>query len=136
MLYQAEIKEQLPSDVLRDVRKQGWIPSASRLGEPPGEVAEYATRLVEGVQNHAAEIDGLISQHADHWSLDRMPVVDKNLLRIAAFELFWTPDVPAAVVINEAVEMAKALSTDDSGRFINGVMGRLVELRAEGGSPG
>ena len=96
--------------------------------EPPTvEALSYATRLVEGVQEHSAEIDTHIGRYADRWALDRMPVVDRSLLRLAVFELLWMHDVPVAVVINEAVEIAKALSTEDSGRFINGLLGRIAE---------
>ncbi len=90
-------------------------------------VISYASILVEGVQEHAASIDERITRYAEHWALDRMPVVDRNLLRVAIFELLWMAEVPTAVVINEAVELAKSLSTEDSGRFINGVLGRLAQ---------
>jgi transcription antitermination protein NusB len=83
--------------------------------------------LVEGVQANQADIDALIATHADRWALSRMPVVDRNVLRMALFELLWCDDVPPAVAINEAVELAKSLSTEDSGRFINGLLGRIAE---------
>ena len=82
------------------------------------------------MQAHQADIDALITTHADRWALNRMPVVDRNLLRIALFELLWCDDVPVPVAINEAVELAKALSTEDSGRFVNGLLGRIAEERA------
>lgn len=94
---------------------------------PAGDVVEYATRLVAGVQEQCAHIDARIARYSDRWALDRMPVVDRNLLRIALFELLWVPDVPVPVVINEAVELAKSLSTEDSGRFINGILGRASD---------
>lgn len=110
-------------------RRQGW--SLALDGEssaaPADATVSYASRVVEGIQEHSADIDRLISDSADRWALDRMAVVDKNILRLAVFELFWIEDVPAAVVINEAVELAKCFSTEDSGRFINGILGRLVE---------
>lgn len=111
-------------------RQQGWSLLAvddSPVQLPPGDVVEYATRLVEGVQKHSADIDARIARYSDRWALDRMPVVDRNLLRLALFELLWVPDVPVPVVINEAVEMAKSLSTEDSGRFINGILGRASD---------
>lgn len=92
----------------------------------------YATKLVEGVQEHAPEIDALIDKSAERWAIDRMPIVDKNLLRMGVFELLWLPDVPTAVVINEAVELAKSLSTDESGRFVNGVLGRIAQEGRKG----
>jgi N utilization substance protein B len=78
---------------------------------------------------HAARIDELIEEHASGWSLDRLPDVDRAVLRMAVFELLWVDDVPDAVVIDEAVELAKSLSTDDSPAYVNGVLGGIV--RAE-----
>jgi N utilization substance protein B len=82
----------------------------------------YAEEVVRGVDARSAEIDGLISSHAKGWTLERMPVLDRTLLRIAVWELLGRLDVPVAVVISEAVELAKRYSTDDSGRFVNGVL--------------
>ena len=96
---------------------------------PSDEIVDYATKLIEGVQEHAPEIDRLIDKSAERWALERMPVVDRNLLRMGAFELLWMADVPTAVVINEAVELAKSLSTDESGRFVNGILGRIAQER-------
>ena len=134
MLYQAEIRDQLPTEALSLQRRQSWsvtLPDQDgETQEPPTEeTVAYATRLIEGVQEHAPEIDALIDKSAERWAIERMPVVDKNLLRIGAFELLWMPDVPTAVVINEAVELAKSLSTDESGRFVNGILGRIAQER-------
>jgi N utilization substance protein B len=93
------------------------------------EAVAYAEAVVHGVQSHQADIDALIARYADRWAIQRMPVVDRTLLRIALYELLWRDDIPVAVAINEAVELAKELSTDDSGRFINGLLGRVVEDR-------
>ena len=116
-------------------RREGWsltLPDFDKGSQdlPTEEVVAYATKLVEGVQEHAPEIDRLIDKSADRWALERMPVVDKNLLRMGVFELLWMADVPTAVVINEAVELAKSLSTEDSGRFVNGILGRIAETRS------
>jgi N utilization substance protein B len=132
VLYQAEIREQLPTEALSLQRREGWsVTLPEDGGVPPGTptqpAVDYATRLVEGVQEHAAQIDDLIDRYADRWAIDRMPVVDKNLLRLGVFELLWMPEVPVAVAINEAVELAKSLSTDDSGRFVNGILGRVAD---------
>ena len=86
----------------------------------------YAVSLVRGVESRAAEIDALISAHAKGWTIDRMPVMDRTLLRMAIFELLGEPDLPVAVVISEAVELAKRYSTEDSGRFVNGVLSAVV----------
>jgi len=93
-------------------------------GNPP--VPEHTVRLVEGVAEHSARIDALIDAHASNWSIDRLPDVDRAILRMAVYELLWADDVPDAVVIDEAVELAKALSTDDSPGYVNGVLGAIL----------
>jgi N utilization substance protein B len=97
------------------------------LGSPP--VPGYAADLVRGVSTHAARIDELISQYAQGWTLDRMPAVDRNVLRIGVYELLWADDVPDAVAINEAVLLAQDLSTDASPAFVNGLLARIAELK-------
>jgi N utilization substance protein B len=93
---------------------------------------DYTCRLVEGVAVHGDEIDALLRKYSEHWALERMPVVDRTLLRMSTFELGWVTEVPAAAVITEAVELAKQYSTKDSGRFVNGLLARLAEqLRGE-----
>jgi N utilization substance protein B len=140
VLYEAEIRDMLPLEALSARRREGWVlraaPDDEALQkEPTDEVLGYALKLVEGVQAHQAAIDSLIAAYADRWAIERMPVVDRNLLRISLYELLWSDDVPVAVAINEAVELAKTLSTDDSGRFINGILGHVVEdRRARNGS--
>jgi N utilization substance protein B len=101
-------------------------------GNPP--VPEHTVRLVEGVAEHAARIDALIDAHASNWSIDRLPDVDRAILRMAVYELLWADDVPDAVVIDEAVELAKALSTDDSPAFVNGVLGAILAAEVPTGS--
>ena len=95
-----------------------------RLPVPPG--AAWSLTLVEGVEDHRPELDELIAAHARNWTLERMPAIDRNLLRLALYELKDRPDVPAAVVIDEAVELAKRFSTDDSGRFVNGMLSAIA----------
>jgi N utilization substance protein B len=97
------------------------------LGEPP--VQEYAVELVEGVAAHRERIDQLLSEYAEGWTIERMPGVDRAVLRVGMFELLWRPDVPDAVAIDEAVELAKSLSTDESPRFVNGVLARVLRDR-------
>ncbi len=138
VLYDSEIRGRLPMESLEERRRAGWsLPEGDggeeeALVDPPPETAVYAARLVEGIQERAADIDSLIVEYVDRWAIQRMPVIDRNLIRIGVFELLWEKDIPVAVVINEAVELAKSLSTDDSGRFINGVLGRVA--REEVGS--
>jgi N utilization substance protein B len=102
----------------------GTLADRLAVNDPP--VHAYTVQLVEGVAANAERIDALIAEHAKGWTLDRMPVVDRNLLRIAAFEITEVDDVPAAVAIAEAVELAKDLSTDDSAGFINGVLSAIA----------
>lgn len=89
----------------------------------------YATLLVEGVVEHADRLDALIAEHAVGWTLDRMPTVDRNLLRIGAFEILYCDDVPDQVAMSEAVELARDLSTDESPRFVAGLLGRIAQTK-------
>jgi transcription antitermination protein NusB len=96
----------------------------------------FAEDLVVGVASEQARIDSLISFHAIGWAMDRMPVVDRALLRMGTYELLAHPDVPTAVIISEAVDLATQYSTDESGRFINGVLAAIAtEARGEAASP-
>lgn len=97
------------------------------LGSPP--VPGYAADLVRGVTVHTARIDELISQYAEGWTLDRMPAVDRNVLRIGIYELLWADDVPDAVAISEAVLLAQDLSTEASPAFVNGLLARIAKLK-------
>jgi len=118
VLYEADLRRSDPLAVLRDRVADGTPP-----------VPDHSVRLVEGVVEQQARIDELIEAHASGWSLDRLPDVDRAILRMAVYELLWVDDVPDAVVIDEAVELAKTLSTDDSPSYVNGVLGGIV--RAE-----
>jgi N utilization substance protein B len=100
---------------------------AERLAQATPTVAEYTVTLVEGVVAHRSRIDELIQTYAVGWTLERMPAVDRNLLRIGTFELLWSDDVPDGVVLSEAVNLARTLSTDDSPSFVNGVLAKLLE---------
>ncbi|HEV8540576.1 MAG TPA: transcription antitermination factor NusB [Nitrospiraceae bacterium] len=104
----------------------------------PEEIKSFAERLVAGVGANRAELDKLIGAHATNWKVSRMPVVDRNILRGALYELLWMPDVPAKVTVNEAIELAKRFADEDTKKFVNGVLdkilkedGRLQEKRAE-----
>ena len=133
VLYEAEIRDSLPSQAFEARERDGWVVAVGDedvIG-PPSEVTpealQYGRKLVDGLLVTHAEIDGLLVTHADRWAIDRMPVVDRTILRLAVFELLWGGDVPVPVAINEAVELAKELSTEDSGRFVNGLLGRIAE---------
>ncbi|MBV8980705.1 MAG: transcription antitermination factor NusB [Acidimicrobiia bacterium] len=112
LLYEADTKTVAPSAILADF---------------PIEPDPFAADLVAGVGEHQAEIDDLIRRFARDWTIDRMPVVDRNLLRIGIYELLQRPDVPTAALISEAVELARRYSTEESGRFVNGMLGRIAE---------
>ena len=117
LLYEADAKATSPDEVL-----------ASLDLEPEA----FAADLVRGVGEHQAEVDELIRRFAKGWTLERMPVIDRTLLRMAIFELAHHPEIPTGAIISEAVALAKEYSTDDSGRFVNGMLGRIAEeLRPE-----
>ncbi|SHE97632.1 NusB antitermination factor [Streptoalloteichus hindustanus] len=119
-------------DVLYEADLRGVDPVtllSERIGSPEvPPINDYTVTLVEGVTAHRSRIDQLISEHAEGWTLPRMPAVDRAVLRLGLFELLWAGDVPDAVAIDEAVELAKQLSTDDSPRFVNGVLGRIAGI--------
>ncbi|TNC29863.1 transcription antitermination factor NusB [Mumia zhuanghuii] len=96
-------------------------------GDPP--VNPYTIELVEGVREHRDRIDALLSEYAQGWTLDRMPAVDRNLLRIGAYEVLYRDDVPDAVAVSEAANLAAELSTDESPTFVRGLLTRLVEVK-------
>ena len=105
----------------------GLLAERTAAADPP--VSEYAADLVRGVHEHAAQIDDLLTKNSDSWPLERMPAVDRNVLRIGTYELLWRDQVPDAVAISEAVALAGELSTDDSPAFVNGLLGRLLRLK-------
>jgi N utilization substance protein B len=123
VLYEADQRKTDPLVTLQDRLEQN---------DPP--VPDYAVALVQGVVANRARIDELLSTYAQDWTLDRFPAVDLQVLRIGAFELLWCADVPDEVAVSEAVELASTLSTDDSPAFVNGLLGRLLQLKPALGS--
>ncbi|GAA2631655.1 transcription antitermination factor NusB [Dactylosporangium fulvum] len=119
VLYQADLRGESRGSVLTAY--------VANLEEPKPAYLPYTVRLVEGVESHAARIDELLSSYAEGWTLDRMPVVDRNLARIAVYELLYNDEIDNPVAITEAVELAETLSTDDSPRFLNGILGRIAD---------
>jgi transcription antitermination protein NusB len=119
VLFEADLRNRPPTTVLVDY--------VARLERPLPEHLDYARGLVEGVAAHLDRIDELIGSYAEGWTIDRMPVVDRNLARIAVYELLHEDDIDDAVAITEAVELARQMSTDDSPRFLNGLLGRIAE---------
>jgi|SRR5690606_9844538 len=120
VLYEADVRGLPPTQVLESYLK--------RIEQPPPPHLSYTISLVEGVSRNLARIDELISSFAEGWTLERMPVVDRNLARIAVQELLYVDEIDDAVAISEAVELAKQMSTDDSPRFLNGVLARIAEF--------
>src|SRR5436190_7770552 len=111
LLYEAEVKGVTAADVLKDL---------------PLEPEPFAVDLVAGVWDHQPSIDALIERFAIDWTLDRMPVIDRTVLRMGTYELLHREDVPTGAILSEAVELAKRYSTEESGRFVNGVLGAIA----------
>ncbi|PFG33105.1 transcription antitermination factor NusB [Sanguibacter antarcticus] len=104
---------------------------ADRIVEPGTEssLPQYSVEIVEGVLDNVHRIDELLETYSHGWTLERMPAVDRALLRIGTWEILFNDEVPDAVAIDEAVELSRSLSTDDSPSFVNGMLGRIVELK-------
>jgi N utilization substance protein B len=111
LLYEAQAKGSSAADVLAAL---------------PVDPDPLAVLLVEGVEAQREEVDALLGEHARGWTIERMPVLDRTVMEIATFELLSRPEVPTAVVLDEAVELAKRYGTDDSGRFVNGVLSAVA----------
>jgi N utilization substance protein B len=120
VLFEAEQRQRDPLTLLAD-----------RIAHPGTEAAlpQYSVDIVEGVLAERARIDEVLSTHSHGWTLERMPAVDRALLRIGAWEILYNDDVPDAVAVDEAVELARTLSTDESPNFVNGLLGRIVDLK-------
>ncbi|MCW4459546.1 transcription antitermination factor NusB [Microbacterium sp. MPKO10] len=121
ILYSADVRQQAPADAL--------AAEAARAASEPAREASwlYARDIVDGVIESWAEIDEQIETYAQGWTIARMPAVDRAILRIGVWEILHNPDVPTGVAVNEAVESAKSLSTDESAGFVNGLLGKIAE---------
>jgi transcription antitermination protein NusB len=117
VLYEADIRGLQPLDVLTTHEAQADQP-----------MNPYTRELVEGVAAHSARIDELLSTYAQEWSLERMPAVDRNVLRLGAWEVLWG-DVPAPVALSESVTLVTSLSTEESGPFVNGLLARIAQVK-------
>lgn len=118
-------------DVLFEADQRGSDPMSTvreRSGQAQEPFAEYAFELVEGVTTHRVEIDQVLAEYAEGWTLDRMPAVDRAVLRLATYELLFVPDVPHGVAISEAVGLARDLSTDASPGFVNGLLAKVASV--------
>jgi N utilization substance protein B len=124
LLYESDIRGKSSLDLLalRGVADEG--PDARPI-------RDYTKVLVTGVDAHKRKIDELISTYAQGWDMDRLPAVDRNILRLGIYELLWQEDVPDGVAIDEALALAKELSTDESSGYIHGVLGRIASIRGD-----
>jgi len=122
ILYEADIRGTLPLDILavRDVTEEG--PDARPI-------RDYTRELITGVTDNRRKIDELIATYAQGWDMDRLPAVDRNIMRLALFEILWSPSLDDAVAIDEALSLAKELSTDESSGYIHGVLARIASLK-------
>lgn len=152
MLYQSDLGQESCERVLADFRPGDYlseekeeIPSSAPRRVPEGEqtarrgadlesALEYAKTLVRGTLDHLEQIDTLIRQQAEHWRLERMPPVDRNILRLAIYEFLFETDVPKLVILDEAIELAKEFGTEQSGRFVNGVLDGILKSHSLPGS--
>ena len=123
ILYEADIRGIPALEVL-----QSQVARRSEDGDP--ELNVYVSEIVHGVVEHGEYIDEVISTYSLGWTLPRMPAVDRSILRLACYEVLWNADVPDAVVISEAVNMAQSLSTDESSAFVNGLLARISEVKS------
>lgn len=122
LCYEAELR-----GLALDGTLEQHVESRASAGDPP--LNDYTITLVRGVLLHQAHIDATLADHSVGWTLARMPAVDRNLLRLGAYEVLFVDEVPDAVAISEAVHLARELSTDDSPTFVNGVLARIAERR-------
>jgi len=118
ILYAAELRGEEPTTALD---------RAVASGEGP--TNDYTSALVRGVVEHRPRIDELLADYSEGWTLDRMPAVDRNVLRLGVFELMWADDVPDAVAVTEAIALVRDLSTDDSPGFVNGILGNILRSK-------
>jgi N utilization substance protein B len=122
LLYETDIRgtNLLETLVARDIPADG--PDARPI-------REYTRELVNGVSDNRRKIDELITTYAQGWDMDRLPAVDRNILRLGIYEILWSTSVPTSVAIDEALDLAKELSSDDSSKYIHGVLGRIASIK-------
>ena len=122
-VFAADLRKISPLTLLDEVAEM----TADRQNQDT--IFGYAREIVQGVVDHHEEIDDLLETYSQGWALDRMPNLDRAILRVAVWEILHNPEVPDAVAVNEAVELAKELSTDDSGSFVNGLLSRISSTK-------
>jgi N utilization substance protein B len=120
LLYESDIRKGSAAELL-----------SKRVIEMEYEAREFTNELIDGIELNKRKIDELIATYAQGWDMDRMPVLDRNILRLAIFELLWSQSVPEAVAISEALELAANFSTEDSSKYINGVLSKVLEIKPD-----
>jgi len=120
LLYESDIRKASVADLL-----------FKRITEMDYEAREFTKELISGIDSNRRKIDELIATYAQGWDMDRMPVLDRNILRLAIFELLWSKTVPEAVAISEALELATSFSTEESSKYINGVLSKVLEIKPD-----
>ena len=120
LLYESDIRKGSAAELL-----------SKRVTEMEYEAREFTKELIDGIELNKRKIDELIATYAQSWDMDRMPVLDRNILRLAIFELLWSQSVPEAVAISEALELAANFSTEDSSKYINGVLSKVLEIKPD-----
>ncbi len=120
LLYESDIRKTSPQTLLNQ-----------RVTELEYVIRDFTKELIDGVESHRRKIDELITTYSQGWDMDRMPVIDRNILRLGIYELLWSESVPTSVAISEALELAQTLSTDESSKYINGVLSKVLEIKAD-----
>lgn len=120
LLYEGDIRKTSASALM-----------AQRLTDIEYVIREFTKELIDGIEANRRKIDELITTYSQGWDMDRMPVIDRNILRIGIYEVLWSKDVPEAVAISESLELAQTLSTEDSSKYINGVLSKIVEIKSD-----
>lgn len=120
LLYEGDIRKTSPSALM-----------LQRITDVEYVIRDFTKELIDGVEQNRRKIDELITTYSQGWDMDRMPVIDRNILRIGIYEVLWSKDVREAVAISEALELAQTLSTDDSSKYINGVLSKVLEIKSD-----
>jgi N utilization substance protein B len=120
LLYESDIRKTSASALM-----------LQRITDVEYVIRGFTQELIDGVEANRRKIDELITTYSQGWDMDRMPVIDRNILRLGIYEVLWSKDVPEAVAINEALELAQTLSTDDSSKYINGVLSKIIEIKSD-----
>ena len=150
IFHNFDLAEYLTREELGEKKRDGQAPPAARASRPPSREEEradylrrkrqaeeafaYAQGLVTGTIDHREQVDALIREQADNWRLERMPPVDRNVLRLAVFEMLYETDTPKLVIVDEAIELAKKFGSEQSGRFVNGLLDGLLKQHTFPGS--